>query len=293
LGADLWLILLAYAAAGAMGYLGSRAGALSRSGGVAACVVGGTIFGFGGLAWAALLVLFFVSSSALSFFKASDLRKRRAAETFEKGGRRDAAQVFANGGVAALFAFLSYFADSELRPLHFAAFAGSLAAATADTWATEIGVLSSSPPRLLTTGRVADAGTSGAVTWMGSMASAGGALLMALGAALFTGLELLDQPSLTMTARALPLLAAVFVGGITGALADSFLGATVQAGYRCPRCDKPTESRVHSCGTSTRRVRGVAWVNNDLVNASATVTGAVIAGLLWFFLSSSLTQLLG
>ncbi|HYP39182.1 MAG TPA: hypothetical protein VEX13_02380, partial [Chloroflexia bacterium] len=57
MGADLWLILLGYAAAGAMGYLGFRAGALSRSGGVAACMVGGTIFGFGGLAWAALLVL--------------------------------------------------------------------------------------------------------------------------------------------------------------------------------------------------------------------------------------------
>ncbi|HET6260951.1 MAG TPA: DUF92 domain-containing protein, partial [Chloroflexia bacterium] len=203
---------------------------------------------------------------------------------FEKGGRRDAAQVFANGGVAALLAFLSYFAGGEMRFLLFAAFAGTLAAATADTWATEIGVLSSSPPRLLTTGRVVDAGTSGAVTWMGSMASAGGALSMALGAALFTGLGLLDQAPLTMAAGTLPLLAAVFVGGITGALADSFVGATVQAGYRCPLCDKPTESRVHRCGTSTRLVRGLAWVNNDLVNASATVTGAAVAGLLWSFL---------
>ncbi|HYP41613.1 MAG TPA: DUF92 domain-containing protein, partial [Chloroflexia bacterium] len=154
------------------------------------------------------------------------------------------------------------------------------------------GVLSSSPPRLLTTGRVVDAGTSGAVTWIGSMATAGGALLMALGAALFISLELLDQPMLTMTSRAFPLLASVFVGGITGALADSLLGATVQAGYRCPRCDKPTESRVHRCGTPTRLVRGVVWVNNDLVNASATITGAVVAGLLWSFLISSPSQLL-
>ena len=284
MGADLWLILLSYAAGGAIGYMGFRAGALSWSGGVAACVVGGTIFGFGGIAWAALLVLFFVSSSSLSFFKASDLRKKRAAETFEKGGRRDAAQVFANGGIAALLAFLSYFAGSDLRLLIFAAFAGTLAAATADTWATELGVLSSSPPRLLTTGRVVDAGTSGAVTWMGSMASVGGALLMALGAALLASLGLVGQPSLPLTS-ALPLFVVILVGGIMGALADSFLGATVQAGYRCPRCDKPTESRLHRCGTPTRLVRGVGWVNNDLVNASATVTGAVVAGLLWSFLS--------
>ncbi len=286
MGADLWLMLLGYAAAGVIGYLGYRAGALSRSGGIAACVVGGTIFGFGGLTWAALLVLFFVSSSALSFFKASDLRKKRAAETFEKGGRRDAAQVFANGGAAALLAFLSYFAGSELLPLLFAAFAGSLAAATADTWATEIGVLSSSPPRLLTTGSVVDAGTSGAVTWMGSTATAGGALLIALGASLFAGVGLVGPLPLPILTRTFPLLAAVFVGGMAGALADSFLGATVQAGYRCARCDKPTESRVHRCGTPTRLARGAAWVNNDLVNASATVTGATLAGLLWSLLVS-------
>src|SRR4051812_36518968 len=132
-------VLAAYGVAAVVGYGGYRARALTASGGVAACVVGGTIFGFGGLAWAVLLVLFFVSSSALSFVKSENERKRRAAAIFEKGGRRDAAQVLANGGVAAAMALVWGLGVGDAP---FYAFVGSLAAATADTWATEIGVLS-------------------------------------------------------------------------------------------------------------------------------------------------------
>jgi uncharacterized protein (TIGR00297 family) len=174
-------VLAAYAVAALVGYGGYRAHALSASGAVAACVVGGTIFGFGGLAWAVLLVLFFVSSSALSFVKSENERKRRAAAIFEKGGRRDAAQVLANGGVAAAMALVW---GLGLGAAAFYAFVGSLAAATADTWATEIGVLSRREPRLITTGRRVQPGTSGGVTLLGSGASFGGALVMGLAAML-------------------------------------------------------------------------------------------------------------
>src|SRR5205085_7234697 len=123
---------------------GYRAGALTFDGAVAACLVGGTIFGFGGLGWAALLVLFFVSSSALSFVKVADARKVKAAETFEKGGRRDAAQVLANGGIAALLSLLSLLMTSAAPGL-FSGHVGALAAGTADTWAAEIVILSMCP----------------------------------------------------------------------------------------------------------------------------------------------------
>ena len=72
-----------------------KTGALSTSGAWAAVVTGGFIFGLGGLAWAALLLSFFISSSILS--RAFSKRKASLAEKFAKGSRRDWGQVFANG----------------------------------------------------------------------------------------------------------------------------------------------------------------------------------------------------
>ncbi|MDQ3929461.1 MAG: DUF92 domain-containing protein [Chloroflexota bacterium] len=263
--------LLSYLLAAAIGYVGFRVGALSLSGGVAACVVGGTVFGFGGWGTAVLLVIFFASSSLLSFFRAGDPAKRRAAETFDKGGRRDAGQVVANGGVAALVSLLGYFFPGGFFA---GAFLGSLAAATADTWATEVGVLSKRRPWLVTTGRHVAAGTSGGVTLLGSAAAAAGALLIGLSAALLS----LFQLGGLVAGPLLSSLSAAVAGGVAGSFIDSLLGASVQASYFCLECEKPTESKVHRCGTPTTPAGGVGWINNDLVNLAATVMGALVGG---------------
>jgi uncharacterized protein (TIGR00297 family) len=276
-------VYLAYLAAAAIALIGYWARALSLSGAIAACIVGGTILGFGGWAWAVLLVLFFVSSSALSFFRRTDARKLTASETFDKGGRRDAAQVAANGGVGALLALLSFFTPPHISTILFCAYTGSLAAATADTWATEIGVLSRTQPRIITNMKPATPGTSGGVTWLGSGASAVGALIVSVVAALLAATPLFTPPT-QHRMHALALLGAGLAGGIMGALTDSLLGATVQASYICPRCDKPTESRVHKCGTPTRLARGMQWISNDVVNSAATLTGALVSGALCWVL---------
>lgn len=268
--------LLAYLLAAITGYIGYRVRALTGGGAVAACVVGGTIFGFGGLAWAVLLLLFFASSSLLSFFRAADARKQRAAETFDKGGTRDAWQVSANGGVAALAAFLYYFYPSSLL---LGAFVGALGAATADTWATEIGVLSRQQPRLISTLAPVQAGTSGGVTTLGTGAALAGALFTGLSAALLSTPLAGAAIGASFVGAPLALMLAALVGGLAGSLTDSLLGATVQAVYYCLACNKPTESRVHKCGDATTLIRGYTWINNDLVNLAATLTGAAIGGL--------------
>ena len=268
----------AYLLAALVGYAGYRAKALTAGGAIAACLVGGTIFGFGGPAWAAILIAFFISSSALSFFKASDTRKQRASGAFEKGGRRDAAQVLANGGVAAFLSTLSLPPGSTAFPYLFAAFVGALAAATADTWATELGVLSKAAPRLITTGTRVDAGTSGAVTLTGVSAAFAGALFLGIVGAtalLLQGEAWLATNSATVNS-AIVIISAALAGGLGGSMLDSLLGATLQASYRCPHCEQDTESRIHRCGTKAHLTKGIEGVSNDVVNFAATFAGALI-----------------
>jgi uncharacterized protein (TIGR00297 family) len=263
-----------------IGLAGYRRGALKGSGVVGAVVTGTLIFGLGGWEWGALLIAFFVSSSALSFYHAKD--KEGLAEKFAKGHRRDLAQALANGGAAAVLAALSRLfplVEGGGEGVWFAACAGAMAAVNADTWATELGVLSSHPPRLITTGRQVEVGASGGVTWLGAAASLGGAAFIGLLGGL--GVLILGQG---WAAAGVLLLAAV-TGGLAGSLFDSFLGATVQAIYWCGACQKETERKMHRCGTRTSLLRGWPWLGNDLVNFFASVLGALVAvGIGWALL---------
>jgi uncharacterized protein (TIGR00297 family) len=252
-------LALAAGLALAVSALAWRVHALTKSGAIAAAVVGFLVMGFGGGPGAGGLLLFFISSSALSRWG----KKRKQSLDYEKGGERDAAQVLANGGVAALAALLIPFFPQTPWPA--AALLGALAAANADTWATEIGSLAKRPPRLITTLQTAPVGSSGAVSVPGTLASAAGAALIGV-TALFYGFGFIG-------------LLAVVAGGVAGSLFDSLLGATVQVQYRCAVCGKVTERHTHH-DLPTRWERGVLWMNNDAVNLLATLCGALVTAWL-------------
>ncbi len=252
-----------------VGVVAWRAGALSVSGALAAAITGGLIFGLGGLPWAVLLLTFFVSSSGLS--RAYKKRKAGLAEKFSKGSQRDWAQVLANGGLGAVLAI------GYAIPPHYdwlwLAFAGAMAAVNADTWSTELGVLSAVPPRLITNGKQVERGTSGGITLVGMLAELAGALLIGI-----VALAFITAP------RGLPFLV-IILGGLAGSMFDSLLGATIQAIYWCPTCQKETERHpIHTCGTTTQQIRGWWWVNNDLVNFSCSVVGALVTAGVWLLL---------
>jgi uncharacterized protein (TIGR00297 family) len=237
--------------------LGWRRGALSADGVVAATAVGAATFGFGGLPASLALIAFFATGSALS------RRKTVPGEvSASKGHRRDAVQVFANGGVAAVALALSALGWRRGR----AAALGSLAAAAADTWASEIGVRSPSPPRSVVTGTVVPPGSSGGVTPLGWLAAAAGALMVG-GAWVAAG------------DRRASWLGLALVAGLVGSLADSVAGATIQAAYRCAVCGVPAEVPGEHCGRSRRLVRGRAGVTNDVVNVIGTAAGAVVGAV--------------
>jgi uncharacterized protein (TIGR00297 family) len=245
-------------------------GSLSQSGAAGALIVGTLIFGLGGWVWGVVLGVFFVSSSLLSHFK--EREKASVAEKFEKGHRRDIGQVFANGGLGALIALLSAVAPADYW---FFLFIGVMATVTADTWATELGTLSKAAPRLITSGRAVEVGTSGGVSPLGTGVSFVGGLLIGLTAGLLAPLAGLLPWSAT-----LPVALVGALSGAAGSLIDSLMGATVQQIYYCDTCQKETERKLHRCGTTTRPLRGWSWMNNDLVNLISSVGGGVVAALL-------------
>ncbi|MGC9037803.1 MAG: DUF92 domain-containing protein [Candidatus Micrarchaeia archaeon] len=120
--------------------------------------------------------------------------------------------VLANGGIAVVLAALFFangiyhFASAKLLILVYAA---SISGITADKFASEIGVLDGTPLMLLTMQKVKK-GTSGGVTWLGTVSSFVGALIIAL-----------TLPIVGIGAFG---VAVVAVSGFLGNIVDSLLG---------------------------------------------------------------------
>jgi len=259
--------LVALAAVVAVVLTSRRARSLSLSGAAAALAVG-AIAAVAGYEFATLLLIFFSSASALSRL-GREAKAQLVGAIVEKGDERDAAQVLANGGVFAAAALASLLWPCAHTGA-LAAAGGAIAAACADTWSTEIGTLSLSPPRSIISGRVVPPGTSGGVTKLGYTATIAGAALMGLSA------RLLGWPSAVALA--------IVAGGVVGALTDSLVGALWQARRRCPTCNTLTERAVHRCGASTVAAGGFRWLDNDGVNALCTLAGAFGALAAWALL---------
>lgn len=231
---------------------GRAAGWLTARAALVAAALGWGVLVGSGLTGFALVGVFFVTGSLL------------AARAGDPAGRRPV-QVAANGWTAA--------AGAGLVPLApdtgWALLAGGLAAAQADTWATEIGLRAGANPVLLTTGAGVPPGTSGGVTAAGTAGGVAGAAVLGAVAA---GLGLPGK-----------VVIAAVAAGILGMLADSLLGATVQVAYRCARCGGRTDHRIH-CDAPTFRMSGWRWVTNDVVNAAATGLAGGFAVLLTLIL---------
>ncbi len=279
-----------------------RRNALSGSGAAGAAAVGTAVFGAGGVRGSALLLLFFGSSTALSRLHrrghhGDDVPSADPAASAD-GPRRTLAQVLANGGLPAVLALagglrrdpsgraarapsglavLAPVGNARPSSRWEAAYAGALAAANADTWATEIGRLSRAAPRMVTTGRRAEPGVSGAITPLGTTASLGGALVIGLAHAM------LSLPRPASSSDALGTVLRITAAGFTGALADSVLGATAQAVYVCRTCGQRTEDHTHAHGDQPPALtlaRGLPFMTNDAVNLCASLTGASVAAAL-------------
>lgn len=233
--------------------------ALTSVGALAAWSVGTAVLAGTGWAGGAVLAAFFVSSTVVGRFAVWQTGPRGDA----KGERRDAWQVYANGGVAAAGALVGWGKPSLAIWL----VTGSLAAAAADTWATAVGSLSPRPPRRLGFGPEVPPGTSGGMTIIGTAGGLVGAIVVASTGALATDRSIL--------------LPAATVIGFGGMVADSIIGAVLQGHFYCSVCRTPTERRSHACGARATRRGGIPWLTNDGVNFLSTAAAGWAAAIAW------------
>ena len=199
---------------------------------------------------------FFFSAAVASLFKK---KKKAVMKNFQKIGKRNALQVLANG-FPVIFAAAMQASGVTAFPFAIAA----VAAATADTWATEIGFLSGYRPRLITNlAKHVKKGRSGGITALGLFASAIGGFTIFLAAWPFYGLAA---------------FAPALIGAIIGSLIDSFFGATLQSLYKCRVCQKLTENKKH-CKIKAHLIQGQFWFDNNIVNLTSIMIAATLVML--------------
>ncbi len=126
------------------------------------------------------------------------------------------------------------------------AYLGSVATACGDTLASEIGETYRGEPRMITTFKKVRVGTDGAVSHLGEWAAFFGAMMIAILA-------------LLLIKNDLSLVIAVIAGGFIGTNIDSVLGATLQQ---------------------------KGYLSNNGVNLCATISGAIISGILYYSMGS-------
>ena len=244
---------------------------LSASGAVATFLLGAVVFGIGRWEFSLPLLLFFILSSLIS--KLGKNWKRKFADTFQKGGRRDLGQVFANGGIAGIIVLLWNYFPSDVW---YFLFVGSVAAVTADTWGTEIGVFSKRMPRNILNFKQVAPGTSGGVTALGFLGGLAGSFIIVFLASLST--QKFDQLPVI-------LFLSIIGAGLFGSVIDIIIGATIQAQYKCPNCGKITEKKIHCQDYETSLVSGLRIIDNDVVNAACALSGVVFVLIAYLILT--------
>ena len=228
---------------------------LTKNGAAGAWLIGLFVFAMGGIKFAIPLFLFFTSSSLLS--RIGGKIKEENLSQSAKIINRDIAQVLANGIVPLVLTIVWFYTPSELW---YAAYIATVAAATADTWATEIGFFARSSPRNCINFKKVEKGTSGGITLLGTIGSILGSIVIVVSADLF-----IEDNTLILL---------LILGGFLGSVVDSIAGSTIQAVYICSQCGKTTELSNH-CKKPANLIKGNRFINNDVVNILCTLGGGL------------------
>ncbi|WP_350344308.1 DUF92 domain-containing protein [Proteinivorax tanatarense] len=262
-------LVIGFALSNIVSILAYKKESLNLSGAISAIILGTLLFVFGGAFLWMIMIGFFISSSVIS--KLGKRQKEFTKDINEKGSRRDVTQVLANGGLGLAVAFCYYLTDAEEFLL---AYVVLFASVNADTWSSELGVLSKKKPVSILTFRVVDKGTSGGISKLGTIAAILGSSFIAL--IFFVGYLLTyGYNNMLMLMTMLCLL-----GGFLGSIIDSVMGGTVQGKFCCQVCNCITEKKIHH-NKPTIHKKGWKVLNNEGVNFFSAAISSLIMVLIF------------
>ncbi len=256
--------LLIFCVCALLGIVLLKKKSITVSGFVALLMISGLFLCTGGLHFLLMQIYMFISSSALTRFrrKAKDAALKNVIKP-EEG--RNYLQALCNLGPSISCYLIFLYADNDS---FIAAFIASIASANADSWASELGMLSKKRPRFILSKNNVDVGISGGITLQGSVAGMFGSVFLT-SMAQFT-LFIFAQPLLSM--RAMLVLIAM---GILGMLVDSLAGEFLQVSY-----SKNGRITEDSAGELII-YKGLKWWNNDFTNLFTNTTIAVLTYVLF------------
>lgn len=170
------------------------------------------IFIGGGFTGISLLTAFFVLGAGATAWKFKTKKKDGLAES--GNGKRNAGQVFANAGAAAILALLATYNTNHAALLHLM-IAASFSATTADTLSSELGNVYGRRYYHILSFREIQRGANGAVSLQGIVAGIMGSTIIALTYVLGTGWNA-------------PHFLVIIIAGTAGNIIDSILGLTLE-----------------------------------------------------------------
>ncbi|CAN8252401.1 unnamed protein product [Cochlearia groenlandica] len=259
---------------------------LDLSGGIAGFLVM-TIHLTAGFRYGALLLVFFFTSSKLT--KVGEDKKRRVDADFKEGGQRNWVQVLCNSGIASVLVIFACSLtgwqdkcldskDSAIVTALIGGIIGHYSCCNGDTWSSELGVLSDSQPRLITTLKPVKKGTNGGVTKAG--------LLAAVAAGTTVGLTFLIFGFFTarcasnVALKQLLVIPVSALAGLCGSLIDSVLGATIQFSGFCSVRNKV----VGKPGPTVKKISGLDILDNNGVNFVAILTTSFLTSIVFVYI---------
>jgi uncharacterized protein (TIGR00297 family) len=234
-----WNIVLGVILAAAFSFLAFIFQRLSLDGMFAAIVVGTFVFGLGGWAAAAVIMLFFLTSSIIS-------TPSVGSSEMSSGPRRSGFQVWANGFWIVFCMLLASIFNADIFVIGAMA---AIATATADTWSTELGSDAPESTYLINDFQMVPPGTDGGISIKGTVSGLVGSALIAGAVGIAFSLSF-------------SIFLCILIAGFSGCLLDSYFGAIFQRNNR---------------SVILPVLHKEITIDNNLVNMVSTGAGAMLA----------------